>query len=107
MAKKRKASPKTKAASVSVRRRRTPSRRGSATSTRLAGRFVLPAIISCILLAGLAFLGLSGYQTATASDFFGLRNIEIKGNERTPAEDIRRVVAASAEKPGVWNADLA
>jgi cell division septal protein FtsQ len=47
-----------------------------------------------------------GYRTATASGFFGLRNIDVRGTERTSAEDVRRVVAASVEKHGVWNADL-
>lgn len=54
----------------------------------------------------MVLLGLSGYQTAVASQFFGLRNIDIRGNQRTPSEDIRRIVASSVEKPGVWNADL-
>ncbi len=74
--------------------------------TRTVGRYVLPLIIICVLLGLLAFLGLSGYATATASDFFGLRNIDIRGTERSSAEDIRRLVASSVEKPGVWNADL-
>ena len=67
---------------------------------------MLPLIICGILLGGVLFFVLSGYKTATASDFFGVRNIDVRGAERTSAEDIRRIVAASVEKPGVWNADL-
>ncbi len=71
------------------------------------GNFVVPVVISGVLLACLVFIGLLGYRTATASGFFGLRNIDVRGTERTSADDIRRIVAASVEKPGVWNADLA
>lgn len=67
----------------------------------------MPFAICGVLLACLVFLGLLGYRTATASGFFVLKNIDVRGTERTSADDIRRVVAASIEKPGVWNADLA
>jgi len=70
------------------------------------GRFVLPLIISCVLLAGLMFFGVMGFQTATASSFFSLRNIDVRGNDRTQQDEIRRVVSSSVEKTGVWNADL-
>jgi cell division septal protein FtsQ len=103
---KKKPTTRAKAGTATNRRRRTSSRVSRKSGTRAVGRFVLPILISAVLLAGLIFMGLSGYQTATASDFFGLRHIDIKGTERTPVEDIRRLVAASAEKPGVWNADL-
>ena len=39
--------------------------------------------------------------------FFGLKNIDVRGTDRTSTEDIRRIVMASVEKSGVWNADLA
>ncbi len=75
--------------------------------TRTVGRFVLPIFVISVLLGLLVFLGLSGYDTATASEFFGLRSVDIRGTERSSVEDIRRLVASSVEKPGVWNADLA
>ncbi|MEO6051828.1 MAG: FtsQ-type POTRA domain-containing protein [Pyrinomonadaceae bacterium] len=106
MAKKRKITTKSKAASVKLSGRSAASRRRSSVATRSFSRFVLPLIIFCVLAGGLVFLGLSGYRTATASGFFGLRNVEIHGNERTSADDIRRIIAASVEKPGVWKADL-
>jgi cell division septal protein FtsQ len=108
MAKKRKLSTRAKASSVRVGRRKASTRvRSSRAAAQTAGRFVLPLLIICILLAALAFLGFSGYQTATASNFFELKIVEINGNDRTPAEDIRRLVVSAADKPGVWNADLA
>ena len=59
-----------------------------------------------MLLTCLGFLGVFGYQTATASGFFGLRNIDVRGTSRTSADDVKRIVAASVEKHGVWRADL-
>ena len=106
MAKKRKTTTRSKAASVKLSGRSAASRRRSTIGTRSFGRFVLPLIIFCVLAGCLVFLGLSGYRTATASGFFGLRNVEIRGNERTSSDDIRHIIAAAVEKPGVWKADL-
>jgi cell division septal protein FtsQ len=71
------------------------------------GKLIIPAVIAVLLASGTLFMVLSGYQTATASDFFTLRDVEIHGTDRTSVEDVRRIVASSVEKPGVWNADLA
>ncbi|MEO6656474.1 MAG: FtsQ-type POTRA domain-containing protein [Pyrinomonadaceae bacterium] len=106
MAKKRKTTTRSKAASVKLSARNAGSRQRRSVATRSFSRFILPLIIFCVLAGCIAFLGLSGYRTATASGFFGLRNVDIRGNERTSADDIRRIIAASVEKPGVWNADL-
>ncbi len=106
MPKKRKTITKAKASSVRVRGNGPASRSRSRIATRSFSRFILPLIIIGFLLGALLFLGLSGYQTATASQFFGLRNIDVRGTERTSNEDIQRIVASSVEKPGVWNADL-
>lgn len=69
-------------------------------------RFLIPAAIICILLTAVGFLGFMGLRTVTASSFFGLRNIDVRGTGRASQDDIRRVVTASAERSGVWNADL-
>ncbi|MFM9903991.1 MAG: cell division protein FtsQ/DivIB [Pyrinomonadaceae bacterium] len=71
------------------------------------GRFGLPLLISLVLVGGLAVFGFTFYRTATDSAFFKVRSIDVRGNDRTPTEDIRRIVAVEVEKPGVWNADLA
>jgi hypothetical protein len=107
MAKRRKITPKSKSTSVRVGRRKPSSQGRSKAAAQTAGRFVLPILISCALLIAIGFLGFTGYQTATASNFFGLRDVEVRGNDRTPAEEVRRIVMSAAEKPGVWNADLA
>jgi cell division septal protein FtsQ len=91
---------------VKLRGRSAASRARGQAVTRTVGRFVVPLVVIAALLGCLLFLGFSGYESATASGFFGLRNVDIRGTSRTPVEDIRRIVATSVEKPGVWNADL-
>ena len=51
-------------------------------------------------------MAFSGYQTATASTFFNLRNVDVRGIDRTPKDDVVRIVSSSVEKAGVWNANL-
>lgn len=58
------------------------------------------------LFIGIGFFGLMGYRTATASEFFAVRKIEVRGVDRASTEDIRRIVTANTEKTGVWQADL-
>lgn len=69
-------------------------------------KFLLPLVIIGILVTSLGFLGLIGLRTATASSFFGLRNVDVRGTERVQPDEIRRLVTMSVEKEGVWNADL-
>ena len=107
MAKRKRSNLRLGASSVKLKGRASRSRVQGKAVARAAGRFAIPLVISLILLVCLGFLFMSGYRTATASPFFSIRNIDVRGNERTSAEDIRRIVAAAAEKPGVWNADLA
>jgi|CXWL01.1.fsa_nt_gi cell division septal protein FtsQ len=103
---KKKATTKAKTGSTKLRARRSSSRVRRDTAVSNIGRFGLPLLLSGILIACIAVFGFTFYRNATGSDFFDVRSISIRGNERTPEEDIRRVVALEVEKPGVWNADL-
>ncbi|MEO8572641.1 MAG: FtsQ-type POTRA domain-containing protein [Pyrinomonadaceae bacterium] len=104
---------KTRQASrVSVKR---PLKRGRAsTGKRENSRsgaspfraFALPLFLSFCILICLGALGVLGYQTVTASDFFNVARIDVAGTERSSSSDIRRLVEMLAEKSGVWNADL-
>ena len=67
---------------------------------------MLPLAISGVMLAALGLVVAFGYRTATASEFFKLRTVDVRGNERTSADEIRKVVLGSAAQTGVWNADL-
>ncbi|MBK6591015.1 MAG: FtsQ-type POTRA domain-containing protein [Acidobacteria bacterium] len=102
MPKKKKTVSRSRASSVRVK----GSRSRSGNTPRL-GKYVLPLILLSLLAGGLIFMGFSGFQSATASSFFSLRSVEIRGVERTPKDDIAKLVTSSVEKPGVWNADLA
>ncbi|MEO8041872.1 MAG: FtsQ-type POTRA domain-containing protein, partial [Acidobacteriota bacterium] len=66
----------------------------------------LPLFLSFCILVCLGALGVLGYQTVTASDFFNVARIEIRGTDRSSASDVRRIVEMQTEKSGVWNADL-
>jgi cell division septal protein FtsQ len=101
MAKKKKPSTRRSASSVKVKTRNTSKRQQRVTS-----RLVLPLAISGVMLAALGLVVAFGYRTATASEFFKLRTVDVRGNERTSADEIRKVVLGSAAQTGVWNADL-
>ncbi len=106
MAKKvKRTSTKRRPASVKVR----SGRRGRKEQTVVPRvmRFAMPIVILLFLIGGLAFMSLSGYQAVTASSFFELRRVDVRGIDRTSREDIERVVRGEVAKPGVWNADLA
>lgn len=68
--------------------------------------FVLPLFISFCILVCLTAIGVLGYRTVTASDFFDVAKIEVRGTQRASSADISRVVEMNTEKSGVWNADL-
>jgi cell division septal protein FtsQ len=50
---------------------------------------------------------LMGYRTVTASEFFNVKSVDIRGVNRTSKDDIAKIVDAQTERTGVWNADLA
>jgi cell division septal protein FtsQ len=90
--------------SVKLNGRRVSQTRTAAS--RGLSRYAIPAAILVVFAAGTGFFVFSGYRTATASTFFAVKNVDVRGAERTPVEDVRRIVTAAAEKSGVWNADL-
>jgi cell division septal protein FtsQ len=72
----------------------------------LSARFVVPLAILGVLIAAVGLVFVFGYKTATASEFFRIKTVDVRGNERTSADEIKKVVMASAAQTGVWNADL-
>src|SRR5688572_29131537 len=70
------------------------------------GSFVLPFFLSFCILICLGALGFVGYRTVTASDFFHVANVDVRGTTRSSEPDIERIVTIQAERSGVWNADL-
>ena len=96
---------KTSAASARTRSTSVRSSRRRGTNTDYS-RFVLPLLIGAILVAGIGFFGVMGYRTAIASEFFNVRRVDVRGNDRVNVDDVKRIVTANTEKTGVWRADL-
>lgn len=91
---------------VAVRKRKRRPARRLKNSGRLVNFFVPMFFIICFLVViGVIFL--SGYRSVTASSFFDVRSVTVKGNDTVRDVDIRRIVSSHASETGVWNADLA
>jgi cell division septal protein FtsQ len=103
---KRKVTTKARASSTKLRARKTSTRVRRDAALDGVARFGLPLLISSVLIVGIAVVATTFYSTATSSEFFNVRAIDIRGTDRTPVEDVKRVVSSEVEKPGVWNADL-
>lgn len=103
----RKTTLKNKSAAMPKRRRtaRPTTRRASKSGGNFANFFVPLFFIFCILFC-LGFLGFMGYRTVTASEFFDVKKIEVRGVTRVSKGDIEKIVSNQTEKSGVWNADL-
>lgn len=68
--------------------------------------FFVPLFFIAGILFCLGFLSLIGYRTVTASAFFDVKTVDIRGVSHASRDDIEKIVSRQAEKPGVWNADL-
>lgn len=68
--------------------------------------FFVPLFFIVGILFCLGFLSLMGYRTATASAFFDVKRIDVRGANRASREEIERIARSYTEKSGVWNADL-
>lgn len=87
-------------------RRTSAAKRAASLRPSRLGSFFLPLFLSFCLLICLIAIGMLGYQSVTASTFFYVKSVDVRGVERSSRDDISRAVTSSAEKSGVWNADL-
>jgi cell division septal protein FtsQ len=103
----RKTTLKNKPAATPAKRRRTakPAARRAKSGGNFVNFFVPLFLIFCILFC-LGFLGFMGYRTVTASEFFDVKKIDVRGAAYASKSDIEKIVTANTEKSGVWNADL-
>ncbi len=88
---------------------RKPRKRAIGKSSQNVSRlanFVLPLFFIVGILFCLGFLSVMGYRTATASSFFDVKAIDVRGITRASKDDIERIVKIQTQKSGVWNADL-
>ena len=88
------------------KRRRTPISSRKTKSTSNIFNFLVPFVFILAILGVLGFLLFKGYQTVTASSFFDVKKIEVRGISRVSREEIERIVRSQAERNGVWNAEL-
>jgi cell division septal protein FtsQ len=94
---------KTSAAAKRPRKRTAVKRSGEAGKF---ANFFVPLFFIVGILFCLGFLSLMGYRTATASSFFDVKTIDVRGITRASKDDIERIVKLQTQKSGVWNADL-
>lgn len=92
-------------AKTAARRKKPTTRRGTKSSTNFVNFFVPFFFIVCIIFC-LGFLGFMGYRTVTASEFFDVKAIDVRGGENINKDEIEKLVRAETEKTGVWKADL-
>lgn len=76
-----------------------------AFSVSLGDRIVPLAICGFIVVCLAVIIGLT-YSTVTASEFFHLRTVDVRGSDRASRSDIEKIVRSNADRTGVWNADL-
>jgi len=88
---------------------RVAAKRRSARRTKSKNRlanFVVPLFFMFCVLFCLGVLIFLGYKTATASSFFNLQSVVVKGASRSSSSKIEDIVKAKSARTGVWNADL-
>lgn len=92
----------TSAASKRPRRTMSNRRKDAGALTN----FFVPLFFIIGILFCLGFLSFMGYRTVTASAFFDVKAVEVRGANRAPKDDIEKIARLYTEKSGVWNADL-
>jgi cell division septal protein FtsQ len=85
--------------------RRGAAARKSKSPSRLTMTVVPLFLILCILTC-LGFLTFMGYRTVTASSFFDMKKVEVRGANRASREDIEKIVRVEMAKSSVWNANV-
>ena len=89
---------------TTAKRRRSTTPRSRISQS--AANFLVPFVFIVGILFCLGFLTFMGYRTVTASAFFDVKKIDIRGANRVSKEEIEKIVSQRSEKSGVWNADL-
>ncbi|MBA4122155.1 MAG: FtsQ-type POTRA domain-containing protein [Acidobacteria bacterium] len=86
-----------------------PRKRAAVNRRKTYGKFAnffVPLFFVFGILVCLGVLALMGYRTVTASTFFDVKTIDVRGLNRASKDDIEKIVSRQTEKSGVWNADL-
>lgn len=105
-AKKKPVKRKTTAAVPKRRRPVSTAGRKTAKASGKVASFIVPMFFIACIVACLGFLGVMGYRTVTASEFFDVKKIDIRGVSRSSRDEIEKIVASQTERSGAWNADI-
>lgn len=100
---------KTKTGKKVKTKRSTKKARGhnqASAAGRAFSHYVLPLVICVCLVVCLVALGYLGFERVAASEFFGVKRVEVAGVERASREGIEALVRAETERSGVWRTDL-
>src|SRR5260221_9736677 len=98
---------KKKSTTVSKKRKQRPMVGGR--DNRRSDKFrayALPAFLCVVILACIGFLGVMGYRTVAASEFFDVKRVDVRGVSRASKEEIEKIVMGQTQHTGAWNADL-
>jgi cell division septal protein FtsQ len=106
-AKKKPVKKKTPAIAPKRRRPASTAKRSAKKGAGKVANFVVPLFFIVCIVVCLGFLGMMGYRTVTASDFFDVKKIDVRGVSRASRDEIEKIVAGQTERSGVWNADIA
>lgn len=86
--------------------RKVKGRNSAAPGTRVVGNYVLPIVICVCLVVCLGAIGYLGFERVAASEFFGVKRVEVTGVERASKPGIDALVRSETERAGVFRADL-
>ncbi len=99
----RKSPTRRKTRATAVKKRTASPRRQSSGA---AAKFLVPFVFAVGILFCFGFLLWMGYRTVTASAFFDVKQIDVRGATRVSRDEIEKIVNRQTERSGVWNADL-
>jgi cell division septal protein FtsQ len=68
--------------------------------------FLVPVFFILCIVFCLGFLIFMGYRTVTASAFFDVKTIELRGVTRAPRDEMEKIVRSQTERNGTLNANL-
>jgi cell division septal protein FtsQ len=63
-------------------------------------------MVSLCILVCLGAIGVLGYRSVTASNFFDLNSVDVRGTSRASKDEIEKIVSSQTVRTGVWSADL-
>ncbi len=86
--------------------RKPSSAKGPSRSSKAVKANLLPIFLSGCIVFCLVIIGFLGFNSVTASTFFRVDTIDVRGTKRSSKVAIERIASSQTATAGVWNADL-